>query len=148
MLFGKTPEEAEASMMPAVLGDGFGQSIRMIGHALGFALDPDLSVSHEVAVAPPRSTPLSAHHARPHRRPEVPMGGHGARRAGRHGGHQWFMGEEHLEPAWGFGPEGERFEVEVSGDPPARVTFRGWHPDSNRRRTGRNPGVVATATTA
>jgi hypothetical protein len=51
MLFGKTPEEAEASMMPAILGDGFGQSIRMVGHALGFGLDPGLTVSHEVAVA-------------------------------------------------------------------------------------------------
>ncbi len=51
MLFGKTPAEAEASMMPAILGDGFGQSIRMVGHALGFALDPQLSVSHDVAVA-------------------------------------------------------------------------------------------------
>jgi hypothetical protein len=56
------------------------------------------------------------------------------------------MGEEHLEPAWGFGPEGERFEVEVSGDPPARVTFRGWHPDSIAAGLARNPGVVATAT--
>ena len=51
MLFGKTPEEAASSMMPAILGDGFGQSVAMVGHALGFALDPDLAVSHEVAVA-------------------------------------------------------------------------------------------------
>ena len=29
----------------------------------------------------------------------------------------WFMGEEHLDPAWTFGPEGERFEVEVDGRP-------------------------------
>ena len=51
MLFGKTPEEAAASMMPAILGDGFGQSVAMIGHALGFDLDAELAVSHEVAVA-------------------------------------------------------------------------------------------------
>ena len=56
------------------------------------------------------------------------------------------MGQEHLDPAWGFGPEGERFEVEVTGDPTARVTFRGWHPELGRRRPGPQPGVVATAT--
>ena len=27
------------------------------------------------------------------------------------------MGEEHLDPPWTFGPEGERYEVEVQGDP-------------------------------
>ena len=34
MLFGKTPEEAASSMMPGILGDGFGQSIAMVGHCL------------------------------------------------------------------------------------------------------------------
>ena len=29
----------------------------------------------------------------------------------------WLMGEEHLDPDWSFGPEGERFEIEVTGDP-------------------------------
>jgi hypothetical protein len=147
MLFGKTPEEAGASMMPAILGDGFGQSIRMVGHALGFALDADLAISHEVAVATaPIDSPIG---------PIMP---------GRIAAQKfrwvatvrdepvitvatnWFMGEEYLEPAWGFGPEGERFEVEISGDPPARVTFRGWHPDSIAAGLARNPGVVATAT--
>jgi len=147
MLFGKTPEESGASMMPAILGDGFGQSIRMIGHSLGFALDPDLSVSHEVAVATaPIDSPIGAI-----------MPGHIAAQKFRWVATvrdepvitvatNWFMGEEDLEPAWGFGPEGERFEVEVSGDPPARVNFRGWHPDSMAAGLARNPGVVATAT--
>ena len=31
----------------------------------------------------------------------------------------WLMGEKHLDPAWSFGPEGERFEVAVTGDPTA-----------------------------
>ena len=57
----------------------------------------------------------------------------------------WFMGEEHLDPAWSFGPEGERFEVEVTGDPTAHVTFRGWHPESIAAGLARNPGIVATA---
>jgi len=58
----------------------------------------------------------------------------------------WFMGQEHLDPEWTFGPEGERFEVEVTGDPSAKVTFHGWHPDSIAAGLARNPGVVATAT--
>jgi hypothetical protein len=56
------------------------------------------------------------------------------------------MGDEHLDPAWTFGSEGERFEVEVTGDPSAFVTFHGWHPESIAAGLIRNPGVVATAT--
>jgi 2,4-diaminopentanoate dehydrogenase len=51
MLCGKTPEEAAVSLMPGILGDGLGQSIAMIGHALGFGLDAELVVTHELAVA-------------------------------------------------------------------------------------------------
>ncbi|MGH9081559.1 MAG: dihydrodipicolinate reductase, partial [Acidimicrobiales bacterium] len=58
----------------------------------------------------------------------------------------WFRGEDHLDPAWRFGPDGERFEVEVTGDPTSRVTLHGWHPDSIAAGLQRNPGVVATAT--
>jgi len=147
MLFGKTPEETASSIMPAILGDGFGQSIAMIGHALGFALDDDLSVSHEVAVA---TAPIDS--------PIGPIG------PGRIAAQKfrwvatvagepvvtvatnWFMGQEHLDPAWTFGPEGERFEVEVTGDPSAALTFHGWHPESIAAGLVRNPGVVATAT--
>ena len=147
MLFGKTPEEAAASMMPAILGDGFGQSIALLGHALGFALDDGLSVSHEVAVA---TAPIDS--------PIGPIG------PGRIAAQKfrwvatvagepvvtvatnWFMGQEHLDPAWSFGPGGERFEVEVTGDPSAAVTFHGWHPESIAAGLVRNPGVVATAT--
>ncbi|HLM94837.1 MAG TPA: hypothetical protein VK283_00895, partial [Acidimicrobiales bacterium] len=58
----------------------------------------------------------------------------------------WFMGEEHLDPAWTFGSEGERFEVEVTGDPSCLVTFHGWHPESISAGLVQNPGIVATAT--
>ena len=80
MLFGKTPEEAEASMMPAILGDGFGQSIRMVGHALGLRARPRADGlprggrGDRADRLPDRPDP-----ARPHRRPEVPVGGHRAR---------------------------------------------------------------------
>jgi 2,4-diaminopentanoate dehydrogenase len=147
MLFGKTPEEAAASMMPAILGDGFGQSIAMIGHALGFGVDPGLTVHHEVAVA---TAPIDS--------PIGPI------QPGRIAAQQftweatvrgepvisvrtnWFMGQEHLDPAWTFGPGGERFEVAVTGDPSSQVTFHGWHPSSVEAGLVRNPGVVATAT--
>ena len=147
MLFGKTPEEARASMMPAILGDGFQQSIAMVGHALGFALDPEVSISHEVAVATaPIDSPIGP--IAPGRiaaqkfrwvatvrdEPVIAVATN------------WFMGQEHLDPAWTFGPGGERFEVEVTGDPSAHVTFHGWHPDSIAAGLARNPGVVATAT--
>jgi hypothetical protein len=147
MLFGKTPEEAAASMMPAILGDGFGQSIAMLGHALGFALDADLVVDHQVALATaPIDSPIGP--IRPGRiaaqkfswvatvrgEPVISVRTN------------WFMGQDHLDPPWTFGPEGERFEVEVTGDPSSRVTFHGWHPPSVEAGLVRNPGIVATAT--
>jgi hypothetical protein len=147
MLFGKTPDEAASSLMPTILGDGFGQSVVMVGHALGFALDPDLSVRHEVAVATaPVDSPIGP----------IPPGRIAAQKfcweATVRGEPvitvrtNWFMGQEHLDPDWTFGPEGERFEVEVTGDPSSRVTFRGWHPASIEAGLVRNPGIVATAT--
>jgi hypothetical protein len=147
MLFGKTPGEAAASMMPAILGDGFGQSVAMIGHALGFAVDPGLTVRHEVAVATaPIDSPIGP----------IPPGRIAAQQftweATVRGEPvitvrtNWFMGQEHLDPAWTFGPGGERFEVAVTGDPSSCVTFHGWHPASVEAGLVRNPGVVATAT--
>ena len=57
----------------------------------------------------------------------------------------WLMGEEHLDPAWAFGPEGERFEVRFDADPPLHVVFHGLHPESVQAGIDRNAGVVATA---
>jgi hypothetical protein len=147
MLFGQTPEEAAASMMPAILGDGFGQSIAMLGHALGFALDPELVVDHQVALAtasidspigPIQPGRIAAQKfswvATVRGEPVITVRTN------------WFMGQDHLDPPWTFGPEGERFEVEVTGDPSSRVTFHGWHPPSVEAGLVRNPGIVATAT--
>ncbi len=146
MLFGKTPEEAAKSPMLAVMGGGFLQSIDMVADALGFALDPERRTSHEVAVATaPIDSPIGP----------IQPGRVAAQRytweATVRGTPvitvrtNWFMGEENLDPAWSFGPEGERFEVEVTGDPTAKVTFHGWHPESIAAGLERNPGVVATA---
>jgi 2,4-diaminopentanoate dehydrogenase len=57
----------------------------------------------------------------------------------------WLMGDEDLDPPWRFGPEGERFEVEVTGDPGTKVVFKGLHPESIEAGLKRNPGIVATA---
>ena len=146
MLFGKTPEEAAASPMVHFLGQGFGQSMDMVADVLGFAVDGAPRATHEAAVATkPIDSPIGA----------IQPGRVAAQRfTWQHTVRgtpvitvrvNWFMGEEHLEPAWTFGPEGERFEVEVSGDPDSLVTFHGWHPESIAAGLVRNPGIVATA---
>ena len=146
MLFGKPPEEAAKSPMLAILGGGFEQSIRMLGHALGFALDPQTRTRHEMAVATaPIDAPVGT----------IAPGTVAAQRFTWQGtvrgepvvtvAVNWLMGEQHLEPAWSFGPARERFEIEISGDPPAKVVFHGLHPTDMRAAQKRNPGIVATA---
>jgi 2,4-diaminopentanoate dehydrogenase len=51
MLFGKTPEEARASIMADALGAGFRQSVFMVADELGFDIEPRLRTTHEMAVA-------------------------------------------------------------------------------------------------
>jgi len=147
MLFGKTPEQAAKSPMPAMMGGGFMQSIDMVADALGFDLDPDKRSTHEMSVATkPIDSPIGP----------IEPGRVAAQRFTWEGTVRgepvvtvrtnWFMGEEYLDPAWSFGPEGERFEVEVTGDPSSKVTFHGWHPESIAAGLARNPGIVATAT--
>jgi hypothetical protein len=146
MLFGKSPEAAAASPMVGFLGQGFGQSMDMVAAELGFDVDPHMTSTHEVAVATaPIESPIGIiepglvaaqqftwqHTVRSEPVITVRV--------------NWFMGEENLEPAWTFGPQGERFEVEVSGDPSSQVSFHGWHPESVAAGLIRNPGIVATA---
>ncbi|MCX2978413.1 dihydrodipicolinate reductase [Candidatus Marimicrobium litorale] len=146
MLFGKTPEEAASSPMVNLLGGGFGQSMDMVAAEMGFKVDGDIKAGHEVAVATaPIDSPIGV----------IKPGLVAAQRfTWQHTVASepvitvrvnWFMGEENLEPAWNFGPEGERFEVEVSGDPSSHVVFHGWHPESVAAGLIRNPGIVATA---
>ena len=146
MLFGKTPAEAAKSPMLRLLGGGFVQSIEMLGDALGFALDPEPRTRHEMAVATrPIDSPIG---------PLAP-GRVAAQRFTWQGTVRgepvvtvrtnWFMGQEHLEPAWSFGAEGERFEVEITGDPSAKVVIHGWQPETIAAGLARNPGIVATA---
>jgi hypothetical protein len=146
MLFGKTPEEAAQSIMTTVLGHGFKQSVRMVADELGFAIEPELRTTHEVAVATkPIDSPIGAIApglvAAQRFRWEGMIGGEPVVTAAVN----WFMGQEHLDPAWSFGPEGERFEVEITGDPPVRLSFHGLHPDTIDEGLTRNRGIVATA---
>ncbi len=146
MLFGKPPEEAARSPMLGILGHGFGQSIEMVAAGLGIELDPEQRTSHEMAVATaPIESPIGI----------IEPGTVAAQRFSWQGlvdGEpvvtarvNWLMGEEHLDPPWSFGAGGERFEVEVAGDPPVRVVFHGLHPPDIESGLRRNPGIVATA---
>lgn len=146
MMFGATPEEAAASPMGGFLGAGFLQSIDMVVAALGFRADAERRSHHEVAVATaPIDSPIGpiapglvaaqrfTWEATVDGEPVVTVRTN------------WFMGEEDFDPGWTFGPEGERFEVAVTGDPSSLVTFHGWHPESIAAGLERNPGIVATA---
>ena len=146
MLFGKTPEQAAASPMVKFLGQGFLQSMDMVATELGFAVDSQPTSCHEVAVATrPIESPIGT----------IETGLVAAQRfTWQHTVRgepvitvrvNWLMGQENLEPAWNFGPEGERFEVEIKGDPSSHVSFHGWHPESIAAGLTRNPGIVATA---
>jgi 2,4-diaminopentanoate dehydrogenase len=146
MLFGKTPEEAAQSPMVQFLASGFFQSIDMVAAELRVELDPEKTTRHEIAVATaPIDSPIG----------KIAPGRVAAQRFTWQGlvrGEpfctarvNWLMGEEHLDPPWRFGPEGERFEVEVTGDPSVSLTFHGLHPESIAQGLARNPGIVATA---
>jgi hypothetical protein len=146
MGFGGTPDEALDSPMASLLGGGFRQSVRMVLHEMGFRDDAEIRTGQEVAVATRAiDTPIGV--IEPGRvagrrfRWEAVIDGEVVVAAVVN----WLMGEEHLDPAWDFGPAGERFEVEVVGDPPVLVTFKGWQPATVEEGLKRNPGVVATA---
>ena len=146
MLFGKTPEDAVKSPMLSLLGAGFNQSIDMLAAGLGFGLDPEKKTIHEMALATaPISTPVGV----------IESGTVAAQRftwLGLVKGEvvitvrvNWLMGQEHLDPPWTFGEAGERFEIEIVGEPPAHLTFHGLHPPDIHGDLERNPGIIATA---
>lgn len=146
MLFGTTPDEARTSIMVAALGAGFGQSVRMIADVLGFDVDDELRTSHDVAVAThPIESPIGTigpgRVAAQRFRWEAVVDGDAVVTAAVN----WFMGDDHLDPPWRFGPDGERFEVQITGDPGTLLVFKDLHPESIEAGLRRNPGIVATA---
>ena len=146
MLFGTTPEHARTSIMADALGGGFRQSVHMVAHELGVQLDPEIRTTHEVAVATrPIDSPIGPIEpgtvAAQRFRWEGLVDGEPAVTAAVN----WLMGDEHLDPPWTFGEWGERFEVEIVGDPPSLTIFKGAHPPSIAAGLERNDGIVATA---
>ena len=140
MLFGKKPEEMIDSPMLHLLGSGFTQSLDMVAAALGVELDPEKRTHHAFAVAKqPIDSPIGP----------LQPGTVAAQRFAWEGTVRgepfvsartnWFMGDEDLDPAWNFGPEGERFEIEITGDPGLKATFHGLHPESIEAGLQRNP---------
>lgn len=146
MGFGGTPESALTGPMQKLLNSGFIQSARLCVDRLGFAADPQIRSSQEVAVATaPIDSPI------------------GVIKPGEVAGRRfhwealvgdtvvvritvnWLMGEQNLDPPWSFGPDKERYEIEVRGDPDTFVTVKGWQPDSVEAGLRSNPGIVATA---
>jgi 2,4-diaminopentanoate dehydrogenase len=146
MGFGGTPGQALASPMAALLGGGFKASVRMIVAAMGFAADGSVRTHQEIAVATaPIDSPIGVIEpgqvAGRRFRWDAVIGDRPVVTAAVN----WLMGEEHLDPAWSFGPAGHRFEIEITGDPSMLVTFTGLQPGSVADGLLRNPGVVATA---
>ncbi|BBY62843.1 NAD(P)H-dependent amine dehydrogenase family protein [Mycolicibacterium helvum] len=146
MGFGGTPESALTGPMQKLLNGGFFQSVRLIVDRLGFAAEPQIRTSQEIAVATaPIDSPIGV----------IEPGQVAGRRF-----HwdavvtntivvritvNWLMGEENMDPPWSFGPAGERYEMEVRGNPNTFVTVKGWQPESVEEGLVSNPGVVATA---
>lgn len=146
MGFGDTPEKALTGPMQKLLDGGFIQSVRMCVDEMGFAADPKIRSTQEIAVA---TVPIDS-----------PMG---AIQPGQVAGRKfhwealvgdevvvrvtvnWFMGQENLDPPWTFGPAGERYEMEVKGNPDFSVTIKGFQPESVAAGLKSNNGIVATA---
>lgn len=146
MGFGDTPEKAMSGPMQKLLDGGFIQSVRMCVDELGFAADPQIRATQEIAVATaPIDSPIGA----------IQPGQVAARKFYWEAlvGDEvvvrvtvnWFMGQENLDPPWTFGPAGERYEMECKGNPDFTVTVKGFQPDSVEEGLESNNGIVATA---
>jgi hypothetical protein len=146
MGFGDTPDKALSGPMQKLLDGGFIQAVRMCVDKIGFRADPAVRSSQEIAVA---TTPIDS-----------PIG---VIEPGQVAGRRfhwealvdgepvvrvtvnWLMGQENLDPAWTFGPAGERYEMEVRGNPDFSITIKGFQPESVEAGLKCNPGIVATA---
>jgi hypothetical protein len=149
MMFGKTLDEASQGFMLDVLSTGFNQSIDMIADELGFDLDDEKLARHDTYQATgPIESPIGI----------IEPGCLAAQKftwQGTVGGRSvitaavnWYMGRENIEEAWSIGEGGERYELEITGDPPLTVKIHGIHPDGSSTLDEvlqRNPGIVATA---
>ncbi|HTX94320.1 MAG TPA: dihydrodipicolinate reductase [Mycobacterium sp.] len=146
MGFGGTPEEAMQGPMASLLDAGFKQSVRMVAQHMGFRIDPNIRTIQDVAVATSdidyAPFPITTGTVAARRfRWQALVDGEPVITAAVN----WLMGEENLDPAWNFGGRGERFEVDITGDPTVSLTFKGLQPETIAEGLVKNPGVVATA---
>jgi 2,4-diaminopentanoate dehydrogenase len=146
MCFGGTPEEAENGPMLKLLTGGFTQSMNMVLDALGLADQAEVHSMHGVAVATaPIESPIGTIQpgqvAGQRFHWEAVVDETIVVRIGVH----WLMGQENLDPPWTFGRQGERFEVEVQGNPDTFLVVKGWQPETVEEGLVSNPGIVATA---
>lgn len=149
MMFGKTLEDARQSPMRDLLSGGFHQSLDMIADELGFRLDAEKQSTHDMfAATGPIDSPIGT----------IEKGQLAAQRFAWHGlvdgevvvsaAVNWYMGHANIDPAWSIGEGGERYELEIVGDPPITVELHGIHPTAEtaiEEVQRRNPGMVATA---
>ncbi|OBB75626.1 dihydrodipicolinate reductase [Mycobacterium sp. 852014-52144_SCH5372336] len=144
MGFGEVPEKALSGPMQKLLDGGFIQAVKMIVDKVGFRADPKVRSAQEIAVA---TAPI-----------ESPIG---VIEPGQVAGRKfhwealvdeepvvrvtvnWLMGEENLDPAWTFGPEGQRYEMEVRGNPDVNIVVKGFQ--SAVGGEGPEYGIVGTA---
>ncbi|MGB9226549.1 dihydrodipicolinate reductase [Mycobacterium sp.] len=146
MGFGGTPEEAMQGPMANLLEAGFKQSVRMIADHMGFRIAPNIRTIQEIAVATSdidyEPFPITVGTVAARRfRWQALVDGEPVITAAVN----WLMGEENLDPAWNFAGIGERFEVEITGDPTVNLTFKGLQPETIAEGLIKNPGVVVTA---
>ncbi len=144
MGFGGAPDEALTGPMQKMLDAGFIQAVRMCVDQLGFAADPTVRTSQEVAVATATIDspmgPIEPGQVAGRRfHWEALAGGEVVVRVSVN----WLMGEENLEPAWSFGAQGQRYEMEVHGNPDFTVSVKGFQSEVGER--GPESGVVGTA---
>ena len=144
MGFGEVPEKALSGPMQKLLDGGFIQAVKMIVDKVGFRADAKVRSTQEIAVA---TAPI-----------ESPIG---VIEPGQVAGRKfhwealvdgepvvrvtvnWLMGEENLDPAWTFGTEGQRYEMEVRGNPDVNIVVKGFQ--SAVGGEGPEYGIVGTA---
>ena len=144
MGFGETPDKALTGPMQKMLDSGFIQAVRMCVDQLGFAADPKVRASQEIAVATATI--------------DSPMGPiEPGQVAGRKFHWEaladgevvvrvtvnWLMGEENLDPAWSSGAEGQRHEMAGQGNNDFTVSVKGFQSEVGGE--GPEYGVVGTA---
>ena len=146
MGFGDTPEKALTGPQQKLLNGGFIQAVRMIVDKIGFRADPTIRSSEEIAVATaaidsPMGTIQPGQVAGRRFHWEALVDGEPVVRVTVN----WLMGEENLDPAWTFGPAGQRYEMEVRGNPDFSVTVTGFQSEIGEDGPKVETGVVATA---